>query len=72
MLETPVMHGAIDALGRLVSTFEGRVWVISKCGPKVQDRTERWLAHHRFFEVTGITPDHIRFCRQRARQGRPL
>jgi hypothetical protein len=66
MLETPVMRGAFDVLGRLVTTFEGRVWVISKCGPKVQDRTERWLTHHRFFELTGVAQDHIRFCRQRA------
>jgi hypothetical protein len=56
VLATPAMAGAFDSLTRLASAFEGRVWLVSKCGPEVQARTERWLAHHHFFNVTGIDP----------------
>lgn len=65
MLATPAMRGAFASLERLQAAFDGRVWIVSKCGPTVQGRTERWLAHHRFFESTGIAPDHLRFCRRR-------
>jgi hypothetical protein len=65
MLATPVMKGAIESVTRLCDAFEGRVWIVSKAGPTVQARTERWLAHHRFFEATGIDASHVRFCRRR-------
>jgi hypothetical protein len=65
-METPVMAGAIDTIRRLSSRFEGRVWIISKCGPRIQERTEQWLEHHRFFERTGVDPSHVRFCRHRS------
>jgi hypothetical protein len=65
MLSTPEVRGSIDALRRLVGRFEGRVWLVSKCGPRVQARTERWLAAHDFFARTGLPRDHVRFCRER-------
>jgi hypothetical protein len=64
-LRAPAMPGAFDSLSRLRARFEGRVWLVSKCGPRVQARTRLWLAHHRFFERTGIDPEHLRFCRTR-------
>ncbi len=51
---------------RLTEVFGGRIWLVSKCGPEVQARTERWLTHCRFFEITGMDPSHVRFCRRRA------
>lgn len=66
MLATPEMAGAFDALHRLVPLFGGRVWLVSKCGPRVQGRTERWLAAHSFTERTGIPMENVRFCRERA------
>jgi hypothetical protein len=65
MLRTPQVEGALDALARLVRLFGGRVWLVSKCGPRVQDRTWQWLVHHRVHEHTGIPPSHLRFCRRR-------
>jgi hypothetical protein len=65
MLATPVMKGALESLARLGEVFEGRVWIISKAGPTIQARTQRWLAHHRFFETTGIDATHVRFCLRR-------
>ena len=64
-LRTTATPGALEALATLVTRFEGRVHLVSKCGKKVQDKTLHWLAHHRFYERTGIRPDHVRFCKER-------
>jgi len=65
-LSTPPSADAFDVLARLVERFEGRVWVISKCGPRVQERTLQWLDHQEFYERTGVRRDSVRFCRRRA------
>ncbi|MCO1656509.1 hypothetical protein [Pseudonocardia humida] len=65
MLATPEVPGAVDALARLVERSDGRVWLVSKCGPRVQDRTRRWLAAHDVFGRTGIDPAALRFCLRR-------
>ncbi len=64
-LRAPAMEGAFEALARLTARFEGRVWLVSKCGPRVEARSRLWLARHRFFETTGIRADNLRFCRRR-------
>ena len=64
-MATPMMAGATESLERLNELFEGRVWVISKCGPRIQERTEQWLTYRHFFEATGIEGSHVRFCRRR-------
>ena len=64
-VRTPPCDGMFDVVPEVVSRFEGRVWLISKCGPRVQEKTRRWLAHHKFFERTGVHPDHLRFCLER-------
>lgn len=69
MLSTPAVDGAFHVLRRLVERFDGRVWLISKCGERIQRHTEQWLAHHRFFERTGVGVDHVRFTRRRAEKG---
>lgn len=65
MLSTPEMDGALPAIGRLTARFEGRVWLVSKCGQRVQDRTLRWLHAHDFYGRTGIPRERVRFCRAR-------
>lgn len=65
MLATPEMDGAADAIARLTALFGGRVWLVSKCGARVQGRTLRWLDGHDFYRRTAIAPDHVRFCRTR-------
>jgi len=64
-LRTPPMAGVFGVLPRLVDLFEHRVWLVSKCGDRVQQRTLAWLEHHDFYERTGITPTSVRFCRTR-------
>jgi hypothetical protein len=65
MLATPEMPGAFEAIAALVTSFGGRVWLVSKCGPKVQARTLHWLDAHDFYERTGVPSEHVRFCRER-------
>ena len=64
MLATPEMDGCGPAVARLTELFGGRVWLVSKCGPRVQARTLRWLQAHDFYGRTGVPRDHARFCRR--------
>ena len=65
-LQATAVVGAFDALRRLAKErFEGRVFLVSKCGPKTEGRTRLWLPHHGFYEHVGIPPEHVRFCRER-------
>jgi hypothetical protein len=64
-MRAPAMHGAFESLRRLTSIFERRVWLVSKCGPKIQERSRKWLDRHRFFQTTGIPYGQLRFCRER-------
>jgi hypothetical protein len=65
-LASPPTDGAFDVLARLVRLFDGRVWVISKCGERIQERTLAWLDHHDFYGRTGVSRRNVRFCRRRA------
>ncbi len=66
ILATPPVEGMFETVPRLVELFERRVWLVSKCGPRIQRHTEAWLDHHRFFERTGIPAGNLRFCRRRS------
>jgi tRNA(Leu) C34 or U34 (ribose-2'-O)-methylase TrmL len=59
------MPGAVESMARLVTAFDGQVWLVSPCGPRVQERTLRWLDGHDFYARTGLQPEHVRFCRTR-------
>jgi hypothetical protein len=65
-MRAPEIVGAFEALTRLSERFGGRVWLVSKCGPRIQARTRQWLAERRFFETTGIAPGNLVFCRSRS------
>lgn len=65
MLATPQVPHAMAVIARLVTVFNGRAWLVSKCGPAVQARTLRWLRHHDFYARTGLPHTHVRFCRAR-------
>ncbi len=56
---------ALEVIAHLVERFENNVWLVSKCGPSVQRKTLLWLDHWRFYELTGLPRDHIRFCLKR-------
>lgn len=64
-LRAPAMAGVLEALARLCARFEGRVWIVSKCGPRIEARSRAWLRAQRLFETTGIPHQNLRFCRNR-------
>jgi hypothetical protein len=64
-LQTPPSEGAFEAIHDFVRAFRGRVWLVSKCGPRIQALTRRWLAQQRFHELTGVPATHVRFCLRR-------
>src|SRR5262245_27105744 len=37
-LETPPTEACFETLAALTEAFEGRVWIVSKAGPKIADR----------------------------------
>ena len=65
-LATPPCEGLYEVLPNLVRRFDGHVWLVSKAGQRVQEKTRRWLSHQHFFERTGIPAHHLRFCLDRA------
>jgi hypothetical protein len=64
-LATPPFEGLFDWLPSLVERFKGRVWLVSKCGKRIEERSRLWLDHHRFYERTRVPPENVRFCRDR-------
>lgn len=63
-LEAPEVTSAISAIGELcMSPNWEQIHLISRCSELVQGRTEQWLKHHRFFELTGLPPENVHFCR---------
>ncbi|MEU4394718.1 hypothetical protein [Kribbella sp. NPDC023855] len=65
VLRTPGVPGAFEAITRLVELFDGQAWLVSKCGPRIQQRSLNWLRHHDFFQRTGIPEANVRFCLRR-------
>jgi hypothetical protein len=64
------VEGAIEALATLVAHYEGRVFLVSKCGPGVQKKSLAWLEHHDVYRVTGLRREQVRFCRERSEKTR--
>lgn len=64
-MSTPASPGAFEVITELVEAFDRKVWLVSKCGPRIQARSRRWLKRHNFFERTGVRPDRLRFCHKR-------
>lgn len=64
-LRSPATDGAIEVLAHLVRLLDNRVWIISKCGERVRQRTLAWLDHNDFYDLTGIPRENVRFCRKR-------
>lgn len=60
-LLTPELPGAIDSIAKLVPMFDA-VYLVSKCGAKVQHKSKTWLYWYKFSQRTGIPEDNFRFC----------
>lgn len=62
-LETPPIAESFESIRLLANEFD--VWLISKCGQKIQERSLAWLEAYGFFEATGVKREQVIFCRQR-------
>ncbi len=54
------IKGVSDIIGILGAE---NVFILSKCGPRMQQATVVCLGKNDFYERTGIPPDHTLFCR---------
>ena len=59
------MPDAFLALFVLYPLFRGQVYLISKCGGRMQVKTRHWLSHQKFHEFTAIPSDHVFFVEER-------
>jgi hypothetical protein len=64
-LAIPPPADAFAIIARLVRHFQGRAFIVSKAGPRIQRLTREWLARHRFHQVTLLPPRAVHFCRER-------
>lgn len=62
-LATPEVAEAFESIRKISEYCD--VWIISKCGQKVQDRTLEWLASRNFYSLTGVNPEQVLFVRKR-------
>lgn len=66
-LDTPPVEDAFEAIAQLrEERFGDDIYLVSKCGPGVQQKTLNWLSHRNFYELTGVARQHVHFCRDRA------
>ena len=64
-MRAPAIPHAFESVARLVQLFEGRAWLVSKCGANIEARSRRWLELHKFYDATGLDRSKLRFCRKR-------
>lgn len=62
-LRTPEIKDAFVSIAKLSEEYD--VWLLSKCGQTVQDKTLAWFKDRNFFALTGVNPEQVLFCRQR-------
>jgi len=56
---------AFEVVRAAFERTDGHVHVVSKCGPRIQRLTRRWLEHQGFFGVTGVPSEHVHFVLKR-------
>ncbi len=65
-LNTKATPDVFEVINRMVKErFGNRVYIVSKCGNNVQNKTLNWFKHHDIYSLTGISSQNVYFCRQR-------
>ncbi len=64
-METPPYPLVMEVVSRLVEYFSGKVWIVSKAGPRTEKKSRLWLNHHKFWSHTGVLQQNLIFCRKR-------
>lgn len=63
--EQAAQPGMFESVRRLVAAARGSVWIVSKAGAAMQERTLGWMTDADFYTRTGLDRPHVRFCRER-------
>lgn len=70
-LACPPCPGALEGLTALVELFgPEHTHLVSKAGPRVAERSRRWLEAHDVYARTGLRPEHLVFVRERRDKAR--
>jgi len=65
-LRVPMISGTVDGVTKLVEKLGSQnVYIVSKCGPYMEQKIRAWLEYNQFFELTGVSPDNLNFVRER-------
>jgi hypothetical protein len=65
-LRTPAQENALETIRALaLHRFGEHIYLVSKCGPRVQARTREWLAAQEFYERASVAPSRVHFCLRR-------
>ncbi|HVT78435.1 MAG TPA: hypothetical protein VHD87_15465 [Acidimicrobiales bacterium] len=64
-MDTPMVAGAHDAVAAVLELFAGRVYIVSKAGPKIAELSRKWLALHGLTGPDAIPTEHVHFVRER-------
>lgn len=63
----PPAEDVFDCLRDLnKNKFKDGIFLVSKLKEEHDSRTLAWLKDNKFFEKTGISPEHLFFCRERS------
>ena len=66
-LNTPPVDYAFETIRALKENRYGdHIYVVSKCGADIEQKSREWLEHTSFYEKCGVSREKIRFCRTRA------
>ena len=50
--------------GSGVKRFAQRICIVSKCGPRTEEKPRLWLAHHKLLDALGLDAKALHFCRE--------
>lgn len=64
-MDREYVEDALTTIQKITPWFED-VWIVSKCSEASEVLIPQWLKRQNFYEITGIKPQNIRFCRERA------
>ena len=69
-MRTTAVEGAFETIRMIVRRLGAEnVFIISKCGPAIQEKTLLWLTGQQFYKSTGFLAENIHFCLKRPEKG---
>jgi len=65
-LQTPAEPDCFESIKKLVDMFGSEnVFIVSKCGKTIQEKSLQWLEYYKFFEITGMRKINVHFTEKR-------